>query len=209
VIRAESCPVRPPRVRCRFVTVQGSREARRLPELPPFRPASCAAIPNESEPSSPSLQTFPGSNQAELRLIEATPQERHGTGIHLPPGTCRSRRCPRSSPVRPAIERRVRLFQTVHRHEIPHRASPMEAAYIGLRSAGRNRHRRASTASARTSRKQLSPLGKMRTTWVRRLISSFSRFSILVDLRCLWCCPGSLVKGQRLVDVLFDSAGEL
>ena len=35
-----------------------------------------------------------------------------------------------------------------------------------------------STASARTSRKQLSPLGKMRTTWVRRLISSFRRADI-------------------------------
>jgi hypothetical protein len=37
-----------------------------------------------------------------------------------------------------------------------------------------------STASARTSRRQLSPLGKMRTTWVRRLISSFKRSSMLV-----------------------------
>jgi DNA invertase Pin-like site-specific DNA recombinase len=78
VIRAESCPVWPPPVRCRSVTVPGSREARRFPALPPFRPASCAAIPNNSEPSSPpspSLQTFPGSNQPELWLIEATLQE--------------------------------------------------------------------------------------------------------------------------------------
>jgi hypothetical protein len=30
-------------------------------------------------------------------------------------------------------------------------------------------------------------LGKMRTTWVRRLISSFKRSSMLADLRCLWC----------------------
>jgi hypothetical protein len=37
----------------------------------------------------------------------------------------------------------------------------------------------------RTSRKQFSPLGKMRTTWVRRLISSFKRSGMLVDLRCL------------------------
>ena len=43
----------------------------------------------------------------------------------------------------------------------------------------------------RTSRRQLSPLGKMRTTWVRRLISSFKRSSMLVDLRCLWCWRGS------------------
>src|ERR1700719_4984208 len=102
------------------VTVQGSREARPLPTLPPFRPASCAAIPNNSEPSSPSspsLQTFPGSNQPELRPIEATLQERLGTGIHLPPGTCRSRRCPRPSLVRPALERGVRLLQTVHRND--------------------------------------------------------------------------------------------
>jgi hypothetical protein len=35
--------------------------------------------------------------------------------------------------------------------------------------------------SARTSRRQLSPLGKMRTTWVRRLISSFKRSSMLCD----------------------------
>jgi non-specific serine/threonine protein kinase len=34
-------------------------------------------------------------------------------------------------------------------------------------------------------------LGKMRTTWVRRLISSFKRSSILVDLRCLWCWRGN------------------
>src|ERR1700720_1480807 len=61
--------------------------------------------------------TFPGSNQPELRLIEATLQERQGTGIHLPPGTCRSRRCPRPSLVRPALERGVRLLQTVHRND--------------------------------------------------------------------------------------------
>jgi hypothetical protein len=40
VIRAESRPVWPPPVRCRFVTIPGSREARRFPALPPFRPAS-------------------------------------------------------------------------------------------------------------------------------------------------------------------------
>jgi hypothetical protein len=33
--------------------------------------------------------------------------------------------------------------------------------------------------------------GKMRTTWVRRLISSLSRSSMFVDFLCLRCCRGS------------------
>ena len=48
-----------------------------------------------------------------------------------------------------------------------------------------------STASARTSRRQLSGFGKMRTTWVRRLISWFSRSSMFVDFMCLWWASGS------------------
>jgi hypothetical protein len=42
-----------------------------------------------------------------------------------------------------------------------------------------------STASARISRKHLSALGKMRTTWVRRLISPLRRSSRLIDFRSL------------------------
>ena len=49
-----------------------------------------------------------------------------------------------------------------------------------------------STAKARTRRRQASALGKMRTRWVRRLISSLKRSSMLVLLRCLWCWRGSL-----------------
>jgi hypothetical protein len=45
--------------------------------------------------------------------------------------------------------------------------------------------------NARTSRKQLSALGKMRTTWVRRLISWLRRSSMLVDFMCLWWASGS------------------
>jgi hypothetical protein len=41
---------------------------------------------------------------------------------------------------------------------------------------------------------QLSPLGKIRTTWVRRLISLFSRSSMFGDLRCLWCWRGSSAR---------------
>ena len=40
-----------------------------------------------------------------------------------------------------------------------------------------------STANARTSRRQAAALGKMRTTSVRRLISSIRRSSMLVDFR--------------------------
>jgi hypothetical protein len=47
-----------------------------------------------------------------------------------------------------------------------------------------------STASARISRKQLSALGKIRTAWVRRLISSFRRSSGFVDLRCFVMLAG-------------------
>ena len=45
---------------------------------------------------------------------------------------------------------------------------------------------------ARTRRRQASVLGKMRTTWVLRLISSLRRSSMLVLFRCLWCWRGSL-----------------
>ena len=48
-----------------------------------------------------------------------------------------------------------------------------------------------STANARTSHRQLSALGKMRTTWVRRFTSWFKRSSMLVDFMCLWCGSGS------------------
>ena len=48
-----------------------------------------------------------------------------------------------------------------------------------------------STASARISRRQLAALGKIRTTRVRRFSSWFSRSSMLVDFRCLWCWRGS------------------
>ena len=34
-------------------------------------------------------------------------------------------------------------------------------------------------------------MGKMRMTWVRRLISWLSRSSMSVLLRCLWCSRGS------------------
>jgi len=47
-----------------------------------------------------------------------------------------------------------------------------------------------STARARTSRRQLAAFGKIRTTRVRRLISSFCRSSILVDFMCLWWLSG-------------------
>jgi hypothetical protein len=33
-------------------------------------------------------------------------------------------------------------------------------------------------------------VGKIRPTWVRRLISSFKRSSRLVDFKCLWCWRG-------------------
>jgi hypothetical protein len=36
-----------------------------------------------------------------------------------------------------------------------------------------------------------SVFGKIRTMWVRRLISSFSRSSMFVDFMCLWCWRGS------------------
>jgi hypothetical protein len=48
-----------------------------------------------------------------------------------------------------------------------------------------------STARARTRRRQLTVSGKMRTTYVRRLISSLRRSSMLVLLRCLWWRRGS------------------
>lgn len=48
-----------------------------------------------------------------------------------------------------------------------------------------------SAAKALTSRKQLAVLGKILTTRVRRLISWFSRSSMLVLFRCLWCRIGS------------------
>ena len=47
-----------------------------------------------------------------------------------------------------------------------------------------------STASARISRRHAAVLGKIRTTSVRRLISSLSRSSRFVDFRFLWCCRG-------------------
>jgi len=42
-----------------------------------------------------------------------------------------------------------------------------------------------SAAKARTSRRQAAGFGKMRTTKVRRLISSMNRSSMLVDFRFL------------------------
>ncbi len=42
----------------------------------------------------------------------------------------------------------------------------------------------------------LSVLGKILTTKVRRLISSFSRSSMLVDFRCLWCCGGKYLLAE-------------
>src|ERR1700722_18256805 len=47
-------------------------------------------------------------------------------------------------------------------------------------------------ARARTRRRHASALGKIRTTWVRRLIFSLRRSGMVVLLRCLWCCRGSL-----------------
>jgi hypothetical protein len=41
------------------------------------------------------------------------------------------------------------------------------------------------------NRKQAAAFGKIRTTSVRRLISSIRRSSMLVEFNFLWCCRGS------------------
>jgi hypothetical protein len=49
----------------------------------------------------------------------------------------------------------------------------------------------------------------MRTTWVRRLISSFDALQHVGRFEMLMVLPRQPVKGQGLVDVVFDPAGEL
>src|SRR5215212_10327928 len=66
-----------------------------------------------------------------------------------------------------------------------------------------------STASARTSRKQLAAFGKMRTTCVRRFSSSLRRSSMLVDLQVLVVLRRKPVERERLFDVLFDPCHQL
>ena len=55
-------------------------------------------------------------------------------------------------------------------------------------------------------RRQLAVFGKIRTTSVRRLISSFSRSSRFVDFMFLWCCRYSAF-GSSLLSFLSTPNG--
>src|SRR5215471_9080035 len=74
---AGSCRALLPGAQSRFVTVRRWGEVLRHQALPLFPPASCVAIPNESEPSSQSLLS---SKFSWLEPAEAAADRGHSTG---------------------------------------------------------------------------------------------------------------------------------